>query len=214
MITLSTCTTVPSMWSRHIAVSFLRTYRGCRHARRMLIMDRHFLYSFFLILEFLLWASCPWPNHCCLTQVSHGEQKQKTHSLLSPSSSVASFPWPEWLTSTPAVTLMALAQLSQSLPQHSLQWYRMWQEMSRRNLGKEEKNFMNIIPSTCFKQFFYCDFLLTVKPKQSQSQSIHFPGIASCLHLSSGGKTIVFETYLVQWNVTQSSCHDPCLGNR
>ena len=84
----------------------------CRHAWRMLIMDRHFLYSFFLILEFLLWASCPWPNHCCLTQVSHGEQKQKTHSRLSPFSSVASFPWPEWLTSTPAVTLMALAQLS------------------------------------------------------------------------------------------------------
>ena len=98
-----------------------------------------FLYSFFLIPEFLLWASCPWPNHCCLTQVSHGEQKQKTHSRLSPSSSVASLPWPEWLTSTPAVTLMALAQLSQSLPQHSLQWYRTWQEMSRRNLGKEEK---------------------------------------------------------------------------
>ena len=114
MISLSTCSTVPSMWSRHIAVSFLRTYKGCRHAPRMLIMDRHFLYSFFLILEFLLWASCPWSNHCCLTvtQVSHGEQKQKTHSRLSSSSSEALFPWPEWLTSTPAVILMALAQLS------------------------------------------------------------------------------------------------------
>ena len=103
MISLSTCTTVPSMWSRYIAVSFLWTYKGCRH----------FLYSFFLILEFLLWTSCPWPNHCCLTQVTHGEQKQKTHSCLSPSSSEASFPCPEWLTSTPAaVTLMALTQLS------------------------------------------------------------------------------------------------------
>ena len=114
MISLSTCTTVPSKWSRHIAVSFLRTYKGCRHAPRMLIMDRHFLYSFFLILEFLLWASCPWPNHCCLTQVSHGEQKQKMHCHLSPFSSETSFPWPEWPTSTPAVTLMALAQLSVS----------------------------------------------------------------------------------------------------
>ena len=72
---------------------------------------------------------------------------------------------------------------------------------------KRKRNFMNIIPSTCFKQY-----LLTVKPKQSQSQSIHFPGIASCLHLSNGGKTTVFETYLVQWNVGQSSWHDSCLG--
>ena len=45
-------------------------------------------------------------------QVTHREQKQRTHSCLSPSSSEASFPWPEWPTSTPAVTLMALAQLS------------------------------------------------------------------------------------------------------
>ena len=111
MISLSICTTGPSMWSQHIAVSFLRTYKGCRHAPRMFIIDRHFLYNFFLILEFLLWTSCPWPNHCCLTQVTHGEQKQKTHSCLSPSSSEASFPWPEWLTSTPAVTFLALAQL-------------------------------------------------------------------------------------------------------
>ena len=80
-------------------------------------------------------------------------------------------------------------------------------------IQERKRNFMNTIPSTCFKQFFYRCFLLTVKPKQSQSQSIHFPGIASCQHLSSGGKTIVFETYLVQWNVGQSSCHDSCLGN-
>ena len=54
----------------------------------------------------------PKPNHCCLTQVTHGEQKQKVHSRLSPSSSEASFPWPEWLTSTPVVTLMTpLSQL-------------------------------------------------------------------------------------------------------
>lgn len=141
MISLSTCTTVPSMWSRHIAISFLRTCKGYRLAPRMLIMDRHFLYSFFLILEFLLWASCPWPNHCCLTQVSHGEQKQKTHSRLSPSIWEASFPWPEWLTSTPAVTLMALAQLSPFLSVSGSTHYSgiVWQEMSRRNSGKEEK---------------------------------------------------------------------------
>ena len=196
MISLSTCTTVPSMWSRHIAVSFLRTYKGHRHAPRMLIMDRHFLYSFFLILEFLLWASCPWPNHCCLTQVSHGEQKQKTHSRLSPSSWEASFPWPEWLTSTPAVTLMAVAQLSPFLSVSASTHYSgiVCGKKCLNEIQERKRNFMNIIASTCFKQFFYRCFLLTVKPKQSQSQSIHFPGIASCLHLSSGGKTIAFET--------------------
>ena len=52
----------------------------------------------------------------CITQVTHGEQKQKMHSRLSPSSSEASFPWPEWPTSTPAVTLTApLSQLSPCL---------------------------------------------------------------------------------------------------
>ena len=111
----------------------------------------------------------------------------------------------------------------QSLAQPSLQWYRMWRKWHEKSVpGKKcldeiqerKRNFMNIIPSTCFKQFFYYYFLLTVKPKQSQSHSIHFPGIASCLHLSSGRKTIVFETHLVQWNVGQSSCHDSCLGNR
>ena len=60
-------------------------------------------------------------------------------------------------------------------------------------IQERKRNFMNIIPSTCFKYFFYCCFLLTVKPKQSQSQSIHFPGIASCLHLSSGGKQLCLK---------------------
>ena len=82
---------IPSMWSWHITVSFLWPYRGCGHASRMFILDQNFLYGFFLIPEFLLWASCPWPNHCCLTQVKHGEQKQKTHSCLSSSSSEARF---------------------------------------------------------------------------------------------------------------------------
>ena len=92
------------------------------------------------------------PNHCCLTPVIHREQKQKTHSRLSPSSSGASFPWLEWLTSTPAVTLMAWAQLSPffSVSGSTLTtvvsyvakngWKNCsWQEMSQRNSGKEEK---------------------------------------------------------------------------
>ena len=76
-----------------------------------------------------------------------------------------------------------------------------------------KRNFMNIIPSICFKQFFCHCFLLTVKPKQSRSQSVHFPGIVSCLS-QQWGKIVVFETYLVQWNVGQSSCYDSCMGNR
>ena len=180
MISLSTCTTVPAMWSRHIAVSFLRTYEGCRHAPRMMfIINQHFLYSFFLILEFLLWTSCPWPSHCCLTQVTHGEQKQKTHSRLSPSSSGASFPWPEWLTSTPVVTLMA--PLSQLSPCRSVSGATLAAVLSSVAKNGWTKLFLaskvsskfrkgkDIIPSTCSKQFVYRCFLLTVKPKQSQS---------------------------------------------
>ena len=36
-------------------------------------------------------------------------------------------------------------------------------------IQERKRHFMNIIPSTCFKQFFYLCFLLTVKPNQSQS---------------------------------------------
>ena len=115
MISLCTCTAVPSVWSRHTAVTFLWTYKGCHHAPHMFIMDQNFRYSFFLIPEFLLWASCPWPNHCCLTQVTHKEQKQKMHFCLSSSSSEVSLPWPEWPTSTPVLPSMALAQLSPCL---------------------------------------------------------------------------------------------------
>ena len=134
MISLSTCTTVPSVWSRHIAVSFLRTYKGCRHAWCMLIIDQHFIYSFFVILEFLLLASCPWPNHCCLTQVSHGEQKwhipvchhpvQRPRFLdLNGSHQHLQLHWWHWHNYHPSF---------QSLPQHSLQWCHMWQEMSTK----------------------------------------------------------------------------------
>ena len=64
-------------------------------------------------------------------------------------------------------------------------------------IHKRKKNVTNIIRSTCFKQFFHRCFSFMVKPKQSQSQSSHFPGVASRLHLSSGGKTIVFEMTLL-----------------
>ena len=97
-----------------------------------------------------------------------------------------------------------------SLTQHSLHCFCLrwkmagqncsWQEMSHQNSGREDKfhehNPIHVL------QFFYRCFLLTVKPKQSQSQSIHFPGIALCLHLSSGGKTILFEMYLCSGIVT------------
>ena len=73
-----------------------------RHAPRVLSIDQNLLSSFFLIPEFLLWASCLCPNHCCLTLVTHGEQKQKIHSSLPPSHSDSSCPWTESLTSTPA----------------------------------------------------------------------------------------------------------------
>ena len=36
-------------------------------------------------------------------------------------------------------------------------------------IQERKRNFVNVIPSTCFKQFFYRCFVLTVKPKQSQS---------------------------------------------
>ena len=160
----------------------------------MFIIEQTFLNNVFLIPEFLLWASCPWPNHCCLTQrVTHGEQKQKMHSCLPPSSSEALFPWPEWPTSTPAVTLMALAQLSPCLSVSGSTlatvsvvlsvvkngWTKLFlQKRSCWNSGK--RKFVNIIPSRCFILHLRC-FLLTVKPKQSQS--IHFPGIASCLYI-------------------------------
>ena len=60
MISQSTCT----------AVAFLQTYKGSRLAPHMFITDQNFLYSFFLIPEFLLQVSCPRPNHCCLRQVT------------------------------------------------------------------------------------------------------------------------------------------------
>ena len=65
-------------------------------------------------------------------------------------------------------------------------------------IQERKRNFMNIIPSTCFKRSFIAT---------SCSRSSHFPGIASCLHLSSGGKTIVFEMSLMKWNIGQSWCH-------
>ena len=101
--------------------------------------------------------------------VTHREQKQKMHSCLSPSSLEASFPWPEWLTSTPAVTLMALAQLSPCLSVSGSTRNTVVSSVAKKWLDKtvpgkkcltkiqeRKKNFMNIIPATYFKQFFSC----------------------------------------------------------
>ena len=92
MISLSTCTTVSSTWSQQITITFLRMYKGCCHAPCVFSIDQNFLYSFFLNLEFLLWASCPCHNHCCLILITHGDQKQKMHSSLPPSHSDSSCP--------------------------------------------------------------------------------------------------------------------------
>ena len=179
MVSLSTCTTVPSTWSQH--VSFLQTYKGCCHAPRMFIIDQ-ISYSFFLIPEFVLWASWPWPNHCCPTLVTlRKKEGKKTHSCQSPSSSEALFPWPEWPTSTPALTLMALAQLSPcfmvSGSTHTTVvlsvakngWTKLF--LARNGEIQERKrNFINTTPSMCFKQVFLS--LLTARPKQRISQPI------------------------------------------
>ena len=78
MISLSTCTTVSSTWSGQIAITFLGTFEGCRYAPRVFRIDQNFIYSFVLILQFFLWASCPCPNHCCLALVSlHTANKNK-----------------------------------------------------------------------------------------------------------------------------------------
>ena len=116
MNSLSTCTTVSSTWSQHITITFLWMYKGCCHAPRIFSIDQNFLNSFFLFLEFLLWALCPCPNHCCPTLVTHSEQKQKTHSSLPPSRSDSSCPWSECLTSTPALVSVTMVLLSFCLP--------------------------------------------------------------------------------------------------
>ena len=117
----------------------------------MFSIDQNFLYSLFLILEFLFWASCPWPNHCCLTQVTqHGEQNKRRvpvchHPVQRPPfldlngpHQHLHLPWWHWHNYHSAF---------QSLAQHSLQCYHMWphkafmklHEMSCRNSQKEEK---------------------------------------------------------------------------
>ena len=64
-------------------------------------------------------------------------------------------------------------------------------------IQKRKRNFMNIIPSTCFKYFFYCCFLLTVKPKQSQSV-YPFPRNSIVPSSKQWRETIVF------WNVSRA----------
>ena len=95
-----------------------------------------------------------------------------------------------------------------SLAQHSLQWCCLWrkmagqncswQEMSRRNSGKEE-TFYEHNPIHVL-QTVLLSLLLAHGQTQSKSVSLAIPGIASCLHFGSGWKTVVFKMYLVQCN--------------
>ena len=193
MISLSTCTTVPSMWSWHIAVSFLWTCKGCQH----------FLYSFFLILEFLLWTSCPWPNtgihrgnknKKCIPLCHHPVQRPvslswmahiNTCSYSDGTGTTVTLPFSLWLnTHYSGNTSVAKKWLDKTVP--GKKYHHKFQERKR--------NFMTIIPPTCFKQFFYRCFLLS---QAQMNPSIHFPGIAYA-YLSSGGKTIMFERYPLQ----------------
>ena len=80
--------------------------------------------------------------------------------------------------------------------------------MSRQNSGKEDQFYEH---NPIHMQFF---LLQLIAQGHAQSQSIQFPGIASCLYLSSGGKIIVFEMYLLQWNVGLSLHYASFLGNR
>ena len=215
MVSLSTCTTVPSMWSQH--VSFLQTYKGCRHALRMFIINQTFLQ--FLPDPWISLVSILTMAQPLLPNTGYTQKKKKRRIPVSPSSSEALFPWPEWPTSTPALTLMALAQLSPCfmvlgstrttvvLSVAKNGWTKLfWQELSCWNSGKEEKfhkhNPIHVLQTGLF--------IAAHSQAQTKNQSAHFPGTASCLHLSSGGKTIVFEMYLVHWNVGHSSCHDSC----
>ena len=162
MISLSTCTTVPSTWSSHITVSFLWTYKGYFYAPCMFIIDQNVLNSFFLIPQFLLCTSCPWPNHCCLTQVTHVEQKQKTRSCHHPVQGIPfldlngshqhlQLHWWHWHNYHPVF---------QSLAQNLLQWYCLWwkmvgqncswQEMSHWNCDRPPQNELEV-PSGCLE---------------------------------------------------------------
>ena len=184
MISLSTCTTVPSMWSRHTAVSFLRTYKGCRHAPRWFIIDQHVLYSFFLILEFFLVNILPMdqpllPNTgytwgtktkdtfpsvtiqfrglVSLTWMAH----INTSSYISGTGTTITLPFSLWFNIHYSGIVCGEKWLDETVPGKKF-----------LEIHERKRNFMNIIPSTCFKQFFCRCCLLTVKPKVRVSLSI------------------------------------------
>ena len=187
--------------------------------------SRHSTYRYKLIKDAAMLHACSsWAKiSCTVSSWSRNllpntgytrEQKQKTHSCLSSSNSEASFwPWPEW--HLRRWHWHNYHHAFRSLAQHSRgivcgeKWLDKTVPGKQCLVGIEERNrnFINIIPSTCFFSSYRC-FLLT----QSQSQSIHFgPGIVPT---SQQWRENVFEMYLVQWNVGQSPCHDSCLGNR
>ena len=139
MISLSTCSTVPSMWSRHIAVSFLRTYKGCRHAPRMLLFVNHgptfpiqFLPDSRISLVSILPMIQPLlPNSN--TGFTWGTKTKDTFPSV-----IIQFRGLVSLTRMAHINTCSYTDGTgttinpsfQSLAQHSLRWYRMWQEMS------------------------------------------------------------------------------------
>ena len=154
MISLSTCTTVSSTWSWQIAVTFLRMYKGCHRAPNVFSIDQTFLYNFFLIPEFYLWASCPCPNHCCLTLVSlHMVNKNKKyiphchHPIQIPGvfevnatrQHLHLHPW-QWHCCHPAFLSLAQHSLQQYVFRQYMVWQScFWQEMCHQSSGKENK---------------------------------------------------------------------------
>ncbi len=83
IISLSTSTTLSSTPSRSITADFFWRYAGCLQELRISSILQNFLYIFFLIPEFRRWADCPILSQLWRLVVTHGTQKQNSHSALS-----------------------------------------------------------------------------------------------------------------------------------
>ena len=83
IISLSTSTTLSSTPSCSITANFFWRYAGCLQELCISSILQNFLYIFFLIPEFRRWADCPIPIQLWRHVVTHGTQKQNSHSALS-----------------------------------------------------------------------------------------------------------------------------------
>ena len=84
--------------------------------------------------------------------------------------------------------------------------------LRKKNSGKEEKFHEN--NPVHVLQTVLLSLLLAHGQAQTKSESVYpFPRNSIVPTSQQWRETIVFETYLVQLNVGQSSCHDSCLGN-